>query len=141
MRYILVLSDTLEYELADAPAGRVFTLTGRPHHRRGAALANECALAAVLSSLRQIHGSRLTPVTVMFRHPGPLDDHHHRSFFGCPIGFEAATTASPPISCIDSTTSRHGPHGDPSSTTSAPRSPRPYPTANPASPGSHDGSA
>lgn len=91
VRYILVLSDTLEYELTDAAAGRVFALTGRPHHRRGAALANECALAAVLSSLRQIHGSRLTPVTVMFRHPGPADDHQHRAFFGCPIGFDAAT--------------------------------------------------
>lgn len=89
VRYILVLSDTLEYELVDAAGGRVFALTGRPHHRRGAALANECALAAVLSSMRQIRGSKLIPLTVRFRHPGPLDDQQHRAFFGCPIDFEA----------------------------------------------------
>lgn len=89
VRYVLVLSDTLEYEFADAPAGRVFALTGRPHHRRGAAVANECALAAVLSSVRQSLGSRLTPVAVTFRHPGPADDRQHRAFFGCPVGFEA----------------------------------------------------
>ena len=47
IRYILVLSDTLEYELLDRSSGRVFALGGRPHHRRGAALANECALAAL----------------------------------------------------------------------------------------------
>jgi AraC-like DNA-binding protein len=90
VRYILVLSDTLEYELVDVDEGRVFALTGRPHHRRGAALANECALAAVLSVLRQILGSPLTPVRVTFRHPGPSDDRHHRAFFGCPVSFGAA---------------------------------------------------
>lgn len=91
VRYVLVLSDTLEYELADTPSGRVFTLTGRPHHRRGAALANECALAAVLSSVRQSLGTRLRPDAVTFRHPGPADDRPHRAFFGCPVQFEADT--------------------------------------------------
>lgn len=91
VRYVLVLSDTLEYELSDASEGRLFALTGRPHHSRGAAVANECALAAVLSMLRQVHGSRLTPVAATFRHPGPPDYHQHRAFFGCPVGFEADT--------------------------------------------------
>ncbi|MCB0993494.1 MAG: AraC family transcriptional regulator ligand-binding domain-containing protein [Acidimicrobiales bacterium] len=91
VRYVLVLSDTLEYELTDASDGRVFALTGRPHHRRGAALANECALAAVVSMLRQVHGSRLTPDAVMFRHLGPLDRSHHDDFFGCPVSFATDT--------------------------------------------------
>lgn len=89
VRYVLVLSDTLEYELHDQPAGRVFALTGRPHHRRGAALANECALAAVISTLRQSVGTPLTPVRVTFRHPAPATDLHHKGFFGCPVAFGA----------------------------------------------------
>jgi AraC-like DNA-binding protein len=91
VRYILVLSDTLEHELVDAPEGRVFALTGRPHHRRGAALANECALAAVISMLRQVLGSRLSPVEVTFRHVEPPTSDRHRDFFGCPVAFEADT--------------------------------------------------
>ncbi|MEZ5238265.1 MAG: AraC family transcriptional regulator ligand-binding domain-containing protein [Microthrixaceae bacterium] len=59
-RYILVLSDTLEYELVDEPGGRAFALLGRPHHRRGAAVANECALAAVTSAVRQTAGGAWT---------------------------------------------------------------------------------
>lgn len=85
VRYILVLSDTLEYELADG----TIALTGRPGHRRGAALANECALAAIVSTLRQIVGARLVPREVTFRHPAPASDAPHRSFFGCPVTFAA----------------------------------------------------
>ena len=89
VRYVLVLSDTLEYELLDEPSGRVFALTGRPHHRRGAALANECALAAVTSALRSIVGARLVPTEVTFRHLAPADDTPHLAYFGCPVSFEA----------------------------------------------------
>ena len=89
IRYVLVLSDTLEYELLDEPSGRVFALTGRPHHRRGAALANECALGAVTSALRSIVGARLVPAEVTFRHAAPADDAPHRAYFGCPVSFGA----------------------------------------------------
>ena len=89
VRYVLVLSDTLEYELLDEPSGRVFALIGRPHHRRGAALANECALGAVTSALRSIVGKHLVPDEVTFRHVAPADDEPHRAYFGCPVSFEA----------------------------------------------------
>jgi AraC-like DNA-binding protein len=90
VRYVLVLSDTLQYELVDEPSGRVFALVGRPHHRRGAAIANECALAAVTSMLRNVSGVRLTPVLVEFQHGAPEVGRHHADFFGCPVRFESA---------------------------------------------------
>lgn len=89
MRYILILSDTLEYEFSDAHGGRMFKLTGRPHHSRGLALANECALAAIVSVVRQSAGPDITPVRVTFRHSGPRDDRHHVAFFACPVWFGA----------------------------------------------------
>lgn len=93
VRYILVLSDTLEYELADGPGGQVFALNGRPHHRRGAAVANECALAAVTSMIRQIAGGRLTPSAVTFRHATLSSEDRHRAFFGCPVMYGAPADA------------------------------------------------
>lgn len=93
VRYILVLSDTLEYELLDRSWGQVFALNGRPHNRRGAALANECALAAITSVVRQIVGTEVRPREVTFRHAAPPTDRPHREFFGCPVGFEAPLDA------------------------------------------------
>jgi AraC-like DNA-binding protein len=87
IRYVLVLSDTLEYELLDRPGGRVVALTGRPHHRRGMALANECALAAVVSCVRQSTGTDLAPEEICFGHAAPPDDRYHRQYFGCPVTF------------------------------------------------------
>jgi AraC-like DNA-binding protein len=95
VRYLLVLSDTLEYEFIEQPWGRTFALTRRPHHRRGAALANECALAAVVSIVRQCSDERITPRNVSFRHGAPPTEQHHRDYFGCPVTFHA------PINGID----------------------------------------
>jgi AraC-like DNA-binding protein len=86
VRYILVLSDTLEYELRPEPGGTRYVLS-RPSHRRGAWLANECAMGAVVSSLRQITDSAVTPDAVSFRHGEPEKVDSHRSFFGCPVRF------------------------------------------------------
>ncbi len=88
-RYVHVLSDTLRYELIDEPGGAVFALVGRPHHRRGAAIANECALAAATSALRVVGGITLEPTLVEFRHAASSTDHHHTGFFGCPVLFES----------------------------------------------------
>lgn len=92
VRYILVLSDTLEYDLRDEVGGGEFVMS-RPSHRRGAHLANECALAAVTSLLREITEGEVTPVAVSFRHSRPASDEPHRSFFGCPIRFEDRVNA------------------------------------------------
>ncbi len=86
-RYILVLSDTLEYELRDGDDPEM--VMSRPSSRRGSQLANECAFGAVVSVLRQITGVRIRPVRVSFRHPSPGSDVEHREFFGCPVDFGA----------------------------------------------------
>jgi AraC-like DNA-binding protein len=85
-----VLSDTLRYELVDESGGCVFALVGRSHHRRGAAIANESALAAVTSVLRVVGGFRLEPTLVEFQHTAPGTDRFHVDFFGCPVRFGAA---------------------------------------------------
>lgn len=88
-RYVVVLSDTLRYQLVDEPDGAAFVLVGRPHHRRGAAIANECAVAAVTSVLRVVGGISLEPTVVEFQHGAPSTDRHHVDFFGCPVRFDA----------------------------------------------------
>lgn len=86
-RYIHVVSDTLEYELVDEGAGRAIALRGRPFHRRGAQLANECALAAVTSAVRQVAAGPLAIEAVSFRHAAPADTAPHGAYFGCPVRF------------------------------------------------------
>jgi len=90
VRYILVLSDTLDYELVEEVEGASLVMT-RPHHRRGAQLANECALAASMSALRQIGGSNVTPTEVSFQHGAPSSTAEHWAFFGCPVRFDQPT--------------------------------------------------
>jgi AraC-like DNA-binding protein len=93
VRYILLLSDTLEYELVDEPEGAAVLVLSRPHHRRGARLANECALAAVTAVLREAAGRRVTPTAVTFRHERPASITEAHSFFGCPVRFGAERNA------------------------------------------------
>lgn len=88
-RYILVVSDTLEYSLVDEPGGRAFVLNGRPAHRRGVQLANECALAAILRLMRCVAEQPVAPRSVSFRHPGPPDGAAHDAYFGAPVRFGA----------------------------------------------------
>lgn len=89
-RYILVVSDTLEYELREDASDRVFVLSGRPSaDRRGVQLANECALAAILSLLRQVSDGPVVPGAVSLRHPPPNDLAAHERYFGCPVRFDA----------------------------------------------------
>ncbi len=93
VRYILLLSDTLEYELHDATDGGATLLLVRPHHRRGAQLANESALAAVTSVLRAAAGYRVVPTAVSFCHPRPASIVEAHSFFGCPVRYGARHNA------------------------------------------------
>jgi AraC-like DNA-binding protein len=92
-RYVLVISDSLEYELRDGGAQGALLMRGRPHHRRGARLANEAAFAAVTSLVRQITGASVVPASVSLRHPRPASIAPHRSFFGCPLRFGAPENA------------------------------------------------
>ncbi len=90
-RYILLVSDTLEYTLQDAVGGATYVLTGRPSDARlGVQLANECALAAIVSLLRQVASQPVVPESVRFRHAGPAT---HAAWFEAPVRFEAAVDA------------------------------------------------
>ena len=91
VRYILVLSDTLEYELQDGAHPAL--VMSRPGLRRGSQLANECALAAVVSVLRTTSDADLRLAGVEFRHPGPVPAPEHEAFFGCPVRFDADRNA------------------------------------------------
>lgn len=95
VRYVLVLSDTLDYELRDIDGGRAMVLLGRaPHttaHERGAAIANECALCAVASITSRVAAAPVRPRAVSFRH----DDVDGRGdalarHFGCRVQHGAA---------------------------------------------------
>lgn len=85
VRHICVLTDSLAYALRES----TLTMHGRSHHRRGARIANEGALAAITSLLRQISDDSVRPSAVSFRHaPTPMLD-AHRAFFRCPLHFGA----------------------------------------------------
>ncbi len=93
-RYILVVSDTLEYALRDEGGGCVFVLGGRRSgDRRGVQLANECALAAIVAVLRQVADGPVVPAAVSFRHPAPADVAAHVDYFGAPVRFGAPLDA------------------------------------------------
>ncbi len=94
VRYILVVSDTLQYELIDEEGGRALVLQGRPYEQRfGVRLANEGALAAIKSILDQVAVAPVKPACVSFRHPSPTDVTEHDRFFGCPVHFGARMDA------------------------------------------------
>ncbi len=93
VHYILLLSDTLEYSLVDEPGEVTTLLLVRPAHRRGAQLANECALAAVVTMLREAAGRRVVPRSVSFAHPRRESITEAHSFFGCPVTFDAGRNA------------------------------------------------
>jgi AraC-like DNA-binding protein len=88
-RYVSVITDSLQYELREGDAGGAFVLLERPSDRRGARLANEGALAAVTSMLRQVAATPVAPSLVSFRHPQPATIAAHESFFACPVHFGA----------------------------------------------------
>ncbi|MCB9536165.1 MAG: AraC family transcriptional regulator [Myxococcales bacterium] len=93
-RYILVVSDTLDYALRDEGGEWLFVLGGRRSgDRRGVQLANECALAAIVSLLRQVADGPIVPAAVSFRHPPPADVAEHADYFGAPVRFGAPLDA------------------------------------------------
>jgi len=91
-RYVLVISDSLEYALAPDGEGSTFVLHQRPPTRRGARLANEAALCAVTSLLRQITEEPVRPREARFGHTAPSTTGAHEAFLGCPLRFDTAST-------------------------------------------------
>lgn len=93
-RYLLLLTDTAAYELRERPGGAAFVLRHRPAHRLGIRVANEAALAGILSIVRQVAAVPVAPESVSFRHARPAASAaEHRRFFGCPVRFGAARDA------------------------------------------------
>ncbi len=93
VRYIVLLSDSLEYALLDEPGGGATLTLSRPAPRRGARLANECAFAAVTTMLSEAAGRRVVPRAVTFSHPRPASITEAHSYFGCPVTFDAPRNA------------------------------------------------
>ncbi len=94
VRYILVVSDTLEYELSDEREGSRLVLRGRPSNERlGIRLANEGAFSAIVSLLRQVAERSVDLAMVSFRHGAPADVAAHRAHFGCEVRFDAGVDA------------------------------------------------
>lgn len=93
VRYIRVVSDSLEYDLLEQRSGAALHLIGRTGERRGIRVSNECALAAVASVLRQIAVSPIAPRRVTFQHPAQAGTSEHVRWFGCPVDFDAPSTS------------------------------------------------
>ncbi|MEM7342507.1 MAG: AraC family transcriptional regulator [Actinomycetota bacterium] len=91
-RYVALLGDAVTYELRiDGDRGAMFIIGGRPASRPGIAVANEGAIAAVLSMCRQAVGADtpLVPTSVTFAHRAPPSLDAPEAFFGCPVVYGA----------------------------------------------------
>lgn len=93
VRYILVISDTLEWDLRVTSDGAAIHLLGRTGPRRGMQLSNECALAAMTKVVRSCVGVPVRASLVTFRHGAPTTTVDHRAWFGGPVRFDAAEDA------------------------------------------------
>ncbi len=111
VRYVLVLSDTLSYELEEGPGGPRFLLRGRSHHRRGAQLANECALAAVTSVLRQLVTGPIGLRGVSFCHAAPESDEPHREYYRVPVRWSSEVDGLLLVPALLERRTRLGDHG------------------------------
>lgn len=91
-RYIALLGDAVTYQMvADERGGATFIIGGRPAHRPGIAVANEGAIAAILSVCRQasVPEASLVPTSVHFAHRAPPSLDAQERFFGCPVVYGA----------------------------------------------------
>ena len=93
IRYYLLLTDTAHYEFEPHPDGAWFIFHRPMPDRMAVRLANECALAAVVSLLRQVAKSEVSPLTVSFTHPRPAATEAHGRYFGSSLSFGAKHNA------------------------------------------------
>ena len=93
IRYYLLLTNTAHYEWKAHPDGAWFIFHRPMPERTAVRIANECALAAVVSLLRQVSKTRVTPLAVSFTHPHPGSTAAHRRYFGGSVSFEAERNA------------------------------------------------
>ncbi|MGH1505066.1 MAG: AraC family transcriptional regulator [Acidimicrobiales bacterium] len=95
-RYVGLLGDAVTYSFrAEGRRAASFVVRGRPAHRPGIAVANEGAIAAILSICRQAAGpsSDLRPTSVSFAHQPISSPSAQEAYFGCPVEHGAAVDA------------------------------------------------
>lgn len=93
IRYFLLLTDTANYEFQDHAEGAWFIFYRPVPDRSAVRIANECALAAIVSLLRQVSKMPVAPILVSFTHKRPTNTDAHRRYFDCSISFEAEQNA------------------------------------------------
>ena len=93
IRYYLLLTDTAHYELEAHLDGAWFIFHRPMPDRAAVRIANECALAAVVSLLRQVSRSDVSPIAVSFTHLRPVNTETHHRYFGGSVSFEAEQNA------------------------------------------------
>ncbi|MEO0373698.1 MAG: AraC family transcriptional regulator ligand-binding domain-containing protein [Cyanobacteria bacterium P01_A01_bin.17] len=93
IRYFLLLTDTANYEFQDHAEGAWFVFYRPVPDRSAVRIANECALAAVVSLLRRASKSPVSPISVSFTHQRLTTTDSHRRYFGCSVSFEAEQNA------------------------------------------------
>lgn len=88
VRYVSLLGDVVNYELRpQSGESAAFVVGGRPAHRLGISIANEGAVAAMLSVCRQAVGpdTEVTPTRVSFRHRPIGSTAAATDYFGCVV--------------------------------------------------------
>lgn len=90
--------------------GDVVSLSWGVEHGRPGQLADETAMAAFATLVRQLVNEHLSPTSVNFVNPAPADVTPYEAFFGCPVTFGGRLTyANFPVSFL----ARHIEHSDP----------------------------
>lgn len=86
-RYWRLLTSVVEYEVREDGPDAQFALHRLGRRRLGMSMSNEATLASVLSIIRQVSTSPVTPREVHFKHPPAGTTGGHESYFGCPVVF------------------------------------------------------
>ena len=93
IRYFLLLTDTGNYEFQECSDSAWFIFHRPVPDRTAVRIANECALAAIVSLLRQVSKSPVSPIAVSFTHERPGITEAHSRFFGGSVSFGAEQNA------------------------------------------------
>ncbi len=89
-RYWRLLSSVSQYQVTAGEDGEAWYLLHRAGERRlGLRLSNEATLASVVTLVREVCASPVSPLAVHLRHSNSFAPSHHQRFFGCPVHFNA----------------------------------------------------
>lgn len=89
VRYWRLWTSFTQYDMQDTQEGILFIEHRDGERRLGMRISIEADLASGVSLSRQVSPGPFTPLAVYFQHPGPKSRHHHETYFGCPVHFDA----------------------------------------------------